>query len=114
METTQRETKEVKVGKHTLIVNTYITGREARDIEGSMMDKIEMNQSTTNGMEITGFKASHLKDKQDLQVKAVIVSFNGSNENMLDKILDLPSKEREKIMEIARDIAEPKKEVAGS
>ena len=50
-----REKKEVRVGENILEINTYITGREARDIEGAMMDKLDMSQSTEKGMEIKGF-----------------------------------------------------------
>lgn len=114
METTIRETKEVKVGENILIVNTYITGREARDIEGAMIDKLDMSQSATNGMEITGFKGSQLKERQDLQTKAVVVSINGKTENIVDTILDLPSEMSEEIMEVVRNIAEPKKEAVSN
>lgn len=114
MSNEQRETKEVKVGKHTLVVNTYITGREARDIEGALMDKLEMSQSVDRGTEITGFKGSQLKERQDFQVKAVIVSFNGNTENIIEAILDLPSTQSEEVMKIVREIAEPKKEEAGN
>lgn len=107
-----RETREVKVGEHVLVVNSYITGREAREIESTILDKVEMSQSTTNGTEIKGFKGSVLKEKQDMQVKAVVVSIDGNKENILDTILDLPSTESEKIMELVASIAEPKKEQA--
>jgi len=114
MNNEQRETKEIKVGEHALIVNTYLTGREARSIESLMMDKLEMSQSTKDGEEkgetmITGFKGSLLSDRQDFQVKAVIVSFNGKTENILDTILDLPRNDSEEIMKIVSEIAEPKK-----
>lgn len=108
----ERETKEVKVGDHTLVVHTFITGREARDIEGSMMDKLEMSQSTDKGTEITGFKGSQLKERQDMQIKAVVVSFNEVTETakVLDAILDLPSKESEEIMNVVKEIADPKED----
>ena len=118
MNNEQRETKEIKVGEHTLVVNTYLTGREARTIEGVMMDKLEMSQSTKDGDEkgetmITGFKGSILSDRQDLQVKAVIVSFDGKTENILDTILDLPRDDSEEVMKIVSEIAEPKKKADG-
>ena len=114
MNNEQRETKEVKAGKNTLIINTYITGREARDIESSLMDKLEMSQNVEKGTEIKGFSGSLLRDRQDMQVKYIVVSVNGKSENILDTILDLPVKESEEIMEIIRGVAEPKKEAASN
>ncbi len=109
----ERETKEVKIGSHILIVKTYITGREARDIESAFMDKLDLSQSQEKGTEIKSFKAGQLKEKQDMQVKSVVVSFDGQKENVLDLILDLPVAESEEVMNVIRDIAEPKKEEAG-
>lgn len=108
-----RETHEVNIGGHIIVVNDYITGREARDIESTIYDKIEMSQSTQRGTEITGFKGSILKEKQDMQIRAVVVSIDGKTEGILDAILDLPYKESDEIIRVVLSIAEPKKEEAG-
>lgn len=106
----ERETKEHKVGSHTLVVNSYITGREARDIEGAIMNKLELSQSIGKGTEIKGLYGIQIRERQDLQVKAVVVSIDSNSEKVLDSILDLPSSESEEIMNIVRDVAEPKKD----
>lgn len=112
MNNEQRETKEVKIGEHVLIINAYITGREARDIDAALMEKIEMSQSTNKGTEIKGLYGGQLKERQDMQIKAVIVSFDGKKEKIIDLVLDLPNYESEKVMKIVREIADPKKEDA--
>lgn len=112
MSNTERETKEVQVGEHKLVINTYITGREARDIESVMMNKLEVG-GLEGKPEIKGFNAEMLSDRQDLQVKAVIVSIDGVTENVVDAVLDLPSTESEEIMKYVLEITEPKKEEAG-
>jgi len=106
-----RDTKELKIGIHTIIVNTYITGRELRNIESAMMDKLEMSQKDGT-QEITGFKGSMLSDRQDMQIKAVVVSVDGVTENIIDAVLDLPATESEQIMDYVRTLTEPKKEQA--
>lgn len=113
-EQNQRETKTVKVGAHEIVMHTYITGREARDIEGALIDNIEVKQGIDGGAQISGMKGSQLKMRQDEQIKAVVVSIDGVTDNVLDLVLDLPHSESEQIMELVREIADPKKEQVGS
>lgn len=108
-----RETKTVKVGEHEVVMHTYITGREARAIEGAFMDKIELKQAGES-QEISGFNGSMLAERQDLQIKAVVVSVDGNSQDVVSAVLDLPSKESEEIMKKVMEIVEPKKEVAGN
>lgn len=108
-----RETKELTVGSHKIVVNTYVTGRELRNIESSMMDKLEMSQKD-GSQEITGFKGSMLADRQDMQIKAVVVSIDGKNDKIVDAILDLPAEESEQVMDYVKEITEPKKEEAAN
>lgn len=109
----QRETKEIKIGNHTLVVNTFVTGRELRNIESSMLDKLEMKQKGTE-QEITGFRGSMLKERQDAQIKAVVVSLDGSSDNVVDRILDLSAPEYQEVVEYVTSITEPKKEQTDS
>ena len=110
MSTTNRETKEIKIGEHTVVVNTYLTGREVRDIENALIDKLEMKQ-TPSGQEISGIKGSVLKEREDNQIKAVVVSMDGSADNLLNRLLDLPAGQYDEVMVYVKTLTE-KKEVA--
>ena len=67
--------------------------------------------SQKNGaQEITGFKGSMLADRQDMQIKMVVVSIDGKTENIVNAVLDLPSTESEQIMDYVKELTEPKKE----
>ena len=103
-----REEKELTIGKHKVMVHTFVTGRELRGIESAMMDKLEMSQKD-GAQQITGFKGSMLSDRQDMQIKAVVVSVDGNAENVIDLVLDLPSIESEQIMDYVKELTEPKK-----
>ena len=113
MSENQRETKELKVGSHAVVVHTFVTGRELRNIEGAMMDKLEMSQKGKE-QEITGFKGSMLADRQDMQIKAVVVSIDGKSDNIVDAVLDLPATESEEVLDYVKDLTESKKEEADS
>lgn len=106
-----RETKVLEIGSHEVVVHTYVTGRELRNIESAMLDKLEMSQKGKE-QEITGFKGSMLADRQDMQIKAVVVSVDGKTENIVDLVLDLPAQESEQIMDYVKELTEEKKEEA--
>lgn len=113
MSDTPRETKQITVGQHTLTVNSYVTGRELREIEAFMMDKLEMKQ-TGKEPEITGFRGSMVLERQERQIKVVVIDLDGNAENLVDRILDLPSHEYREIMAYVSEITEPKKEPTDS
>ncbi len=108
-----REKKELVIGNHKVVVHTYVTGRELRDIESAMMNKLEMSQKD-GSQEIVGFKGSMLADRQDRQIKAVVVSVDGKSEKIIDLVLELPAVESEQILDYVKEITEPKKEEAGN
>lgn len=120
-----RETKPIEIkdgGKvYKVILNTYITGRELRAIEGAMFNDISFTQKK-DGQEFTGLNGKMLEVRQDEQIKAVVVSLDGKSEdtvdgkkiNIVDMVLDLPSKVTEEIMRHVTEITEPKKETAGN
>lgn len=109
----ERETKTVNVAGHEVVMYTYITGREARNIESTLMDKLEMKQKGGE-QEISGFKGSMLTERQDMQIKAVIVSVDGKTDDVVGAVLDLPSKESEEIMTYVKELTESKKSEAGN
>jgi len=107
-----RETKELIVGAHKLVVKTYLTGRELRIIQNEMMDNLEMKQKSGE-TEITGFKGALLRAQEDKQITTTVLSFDGSTEGILDKVLDLPAFEYQEVVAYIKEITE-KKEVASS
>jgi len=104
-----RQTKILTVGEHQVEVNTFITGRELREIESAMMDKLEMKQKGGE-QEISGFRGSMLVDRENAQIKAVVVSIDGTKENIIERVLDLPASEYKQVMAYVSEVAEPKKE----
>lgn len=113
MSDTQREQKEITIGTHKLTVNTFVTGRELRDIESAMMDKLEMKQKGGE-QEISGFRGSMLKEREDAQIKAVVVAFDGATDDVVNKVLNLPAPEYREVMDYVNGVTEPKKEPTGN
>jgi len=113
METgTTRETRVIKVGSHEIVCKSYLTGREVREIENQMLNQLEMNQK--NGQpEISGFKASMMRQQEDQYLTSVVVSLDGNAEDILNRLLDLPGPTYKLVVETVKEIVE-KKEVAAS
>jgi hypothetical protein len=92
MDNQQRETKELIVGNHKLVVVTYITGRELRAIENAVVDKFQVKQKGTE-QELVGSKSEAMNSREDELIRQVVRSFDGVAEGVVDLVLDLPAPE---------------------
>jgi hypothetical protein len=97
-----RETKEIKVGENIILLNTYITGREFREFQTLSYKSVSVNKDGGLSQEIKG---EAINEAQDYLIKVIVVSFNGSSENMVNQILDLPVQQSEEILKEVNDIA---------
>jgi hypothetical protein len=95
MQPNTRETKEVitPVEKHTLVLNTYITGREKRQLQNVYLEGkgIDFNADQKT---VTGLRADLVDKATDLAWRIIVVSFDGKKDgvdgfNVVDAILDL-------------------------
>lgn len=109
----QRETKELEVQGHKFIMNTYVTGRDLREIESAMLTDIQVTQRGEE-QEMSGFNSKMLEARQDAKIKAVVVSIDGKTENIIDLVLDLPAPIYNEVMVYVNELTEPKKEEAGN
>lgn len=108
-----RETREISVGGHVIVLNTYITGRESRAIEQSMYDKLHLSQR--NGeQEISGIKGSVIIEREDAQIKAVVVSIDGNSENIVERLLDFASEHYDEVLTEVRAVVEKKNQQTNS
>lgn len=106
-----KETKELVVGANTFVVRTYLTGREVRNIQSAMMSSLEMKQKNGEA-EITGFKGEMLALQEDKQIQTVVVSVNGSTDNILNFVLDLPKEEYDQVVAYVKEVSEGKKQAS--
>src|SRR4051812_22018197 len=92
-------------GKHVVVMRDYVTGRELRQIQDVFFRGMEIKSAT----EVSGFKASAASEAQDVALGILLVSIDGSQEDVANKVLDLPAPEFEEIMAALNEITEPKK-----
>jgi hypothetical protein len=94
----ERETKEIKIGENTLVVKTYITGGEAREIEGVYLEGMQVSVDQDGKTIIPSVSADLARKAQDKTIEILVVSINGKSENILDSILELRKEEFDKVI----------------
>lgn len=89
-------------GKAEIVLKDFINGRDLRAIQEIYAEHAEME----NG-QLKSFKSkTSLSAIQDKLIELVVVSVNGSTENIVDAILDLPSKDYEQILGEVQKVAD--------
>lgn len=93
-----RETKTFKTTAGTeLVIKTYLTGGEARQIEGKYLSMAKIDIKGDEPV----FKELDLNVRFEVEkalIEMAIESVNGSKENVLQTILDLRSEEYEEVI----------------
>lgn len=98
-----------EIGKHAVVVKTYLTGRELREIDAASVSSL--NLTSGEKVERTKLTESFYTMRQDKQIEAVVVSVDGETENIVDRVLDLPGSVSLTVIDHVLSVAEPKKEV---
>lgn len=99
-----RTTEEVKTASgHSVVHNTYITAGEKRQITEVYLEAGDMNRTPEPGEKRAAFRA------EDKTVELVIVSLDGSSENILGRILEMPTAEADEVLDIVKNVIDPKK-----
>lgn len=105
---TDRETKEYSTERGTkLVLRTYLTGGEARAIEGKYLSMAKMDMKGNEPV----FKDVDLNISFTVEkelIKYAVVSVNGSTENIVDTILNLRSEEYEEIIKELNELVKKK------
>lgn len=111
----QRETKSVvtPVGKDTVVLNSWITGREKRAISQVYLDGASFDASVTDkdgGLKTTVFKGDLVNKAQDASILAVVVSINDKKEDIVNTLLDMRAEDYEFVINEINKITSPKDE----
>lgn len=90
----ERQTKKVKApsGKEVEL-KTYLTARERRQIREAYLNSINPEIDVNGKATITSVSGEKLSAAEDKLLEVSIVSYDGSTENVLNRILDGDSPE---------------------
>lgn len=102
-----RETKTIETpGGRKIVLNTYITGREARDIQNVYLEKMTLKQ-TAQGQEMAGLKGTATGEAENKAIEVVVVSMDDNNKDLVNRILDLKVSEYDFIKEEIGKVTSP-------
>lgn len=87
---TERETKEVRFGDHSLVVKTYASAREAHAIQQAYFKgtKVEVVGELPK---ISEFNPGVQFEVHQELIRQMVVSLDGSAENIVERCVDFPS-----------------------
>jgi len=100
-----REVKEIitPIGGATVVLKSWITGREKREINRVLFDDSAMIDGKYS------IDASKIEDMKDAALKNIIVSVNGMTENIIDILLDMRSEDYDFVVAAVDEVSSDKK-----
>lgn len=94
----ERATKEIKVGEHTIKVKTYCTGGEFNQIQSVYLRSAKINVIGSTP-QVAGFTAEVELEATKKAVELLVVSIDGSTDDVIQKVEDLPYQEYAEIVD---------------
>jgi hypothetical protein len=93
---------------HKIVFNSYLTGREAQELKGLMLAVMKVNTQDVQSGKID-VPSTFIVDQEKRAFEYLIVSFDGSTETPVEKLLALPSSEYEAVVQEVNRIQNPTK-----
>jgi ATP-dependent protease HslVU (ClpYQ) ATPase subunit len=91
---------ETPIDKHKVEIKTYASGGEMEEIQGIFLDSMEMEvKPTLKGSASPKLKGSLVSKANHKALEMLIVSIDGSKENILQNALDMRSKDYQFIVD---------------
>lgn len=107
----EREIKSfVTPGNHTVVLRTYLTGKESNELKALMYADLKINAAdATNGGKavLSDIPASFMLAQEKKAVEFLVVSVDGVTENAIDKLGDLPESDYNSILAEVQKIRVP-------
>ena len=97
----ERDTKLITTpGGHTVVLKTYLSGRESKEIETVMYSALKMNPDNIEELpdgrkkiKMSDVSAEFIVEQEKKLIEVMLVSIDGTAENAFERLLDLPSPE---------------------
>ena len=110
MNTTERETRTFTTpGGHAVVLNAYLTGREANAIKEAMFGAMKLNvEDVREGkVNVSDVPGTFLAEQERRTLGYLVVSVDGDASSPLERLLDLPSSEYDAVKAEVDKIANP-------
>lgn len=87
------ETKTIQFGEHTAELKSFITQRDDREIKRPMYEAVRVKDQ-----EVEGISGSVAFASEDKAIETIVLTLDGSKENILQRALDLAPKDFKVLM----------------
>src|SRR5258708_30048084 len=97
----ERETKTITTpGGHTVVLRTYLTGREANELKAVMFSALKMNMEDAQSgkVNVSDVPGTFLVEQETKALGFLVVSVDCDANVPVDKLLDLPATESEAVV----------------
>ena len=103
---TERQTHEIvtPISGQTIVCLDWINGREKQKIEGAMFKSIETSGTGTNMK--PKMSETMIARQENAAIDAVVISIDGSSENIVDTVLDMRVKDFDFVLKHAQQIVD--------
>ena len=113
-----RETKEIitPLDKQKVKINAWLTGREKRDLRDVLLEGIKFSMKQGEAKTESVNTAELVKKTENKAIEIVVVSIDGSEDKVLERLLDMKSQDYDfvisEVNEISKevDFTKPEKE----
>ena len=92
-----RETKTIKVAGHEIVLKTYLTVRENREVRDVLLKNIKFGIDEGEA-KIDSIPPEVISQIENKNIEMVVVSVDGKNENILETILEFRADEFAELM----------------
>lgn len=105
-----RPTTEITTpGGTKAVIKTYLTARESNQLKQVLYANLKMSMTdlSTGKTAVQDIPATVLLDQERKAIELLIVSLDGSVENIADRLLDLPASEYDTLVAEVNKVAQP-------
>lgn len=90
----ERETSTIitPIGHHEVILKSWLTGRERRALTNVFLKDAEIQQHGATPT-FSGLKGTIIAEAEDLTLNTVIISIDGDEKNLANRVLDMHSED---------------------
>lgn len=108
----EREMKTVTTpGGHSVALKAYLTGRESQELKSVLFSSLKMglDDAQTGKVNIENVSGEFLLAQEKKAIELLLVSLDGTSDNAIERLLDLPAAEYDAVKAEVDKITNPTK-----
>jgi len=93
----------------TAKIKNGLTGREKRALREVFLNEAELNTTAEGKQVLSGLQGTIIAKAEDAAIQTVVIEFDGSSDDILNRVLDLPSSEYDILLAKINEVTAEKK-----